>query len=555
MGARESTGRPQGNDAEQQENTLDYYQILEVSEDATADEIKKSFRRLALIHHPDKNHADVEEATRRFATLQQAYEILSDDQERAWYDSHRASLVPEADADTVFEDIRKGTTTSSRVRDRGLTVRHLARFFEPTSWKTFDDGDNSFFTIYRNLFARLAAEELSFGQTETFPSFGYSTWSWSSSGPEDPDDAKSFYNAWLSFVTEKDFMWMEQWNTAEAPERRVRRLMEKDNKKLRDDARREYNETVRSLVKFVRKRDPRYKKHLEAQVAASSAPTPTPQKVTPRPKENIGALYVEQEWQKVETKGLHADLDWAEAEGDMEEWECVACRKTFRSEAAWNSHERSKKHMKEVERLKWEMQEEDEALNLDGEFEAEGAETPPKSDVDDDNVDDTKDLATEQVPAPKPLPSEDGQGKPPVDPSTSTSESATNRKNNIPKHREEEDEIPSRRRKGRRRNNFDILDDETQENPDSTLSPETQIPDRGQSTPIPELSKKEKRRAKQQAKQEGPKSDNVLACNECGETFPSKTKLFNHIAEFGHASAVAVDDQKTKGGKGKKQRR
>lgn len=69
-------------------------------------------------------------------------------------------------------------------------------------------------------------------------------------------------------------------------------------------------------------------------------------------------------------KGLHNDLDWAAAEGDdLEEWECVACRKTFRSEAAWDSHERSKKHMKEVERLKREMQADDQDLDLNSEYE------------------------------------------------------------------------------------------------------------------------------------------------------------------------------------------
>lgn len=64
---------------------------------------------------------------------------------------------------------------------------------------------------------------------------------------------------------------------------------------------------------------------------------------------------------------MHDDLEWAAAEGkDPEEWECVACGKIFRSEAAWDSHERSKKHMKEVERLTREIQEEDEGLDLEG---------------------------------------------------------------------------------------------------------------------------------------------------------------------------------------------
>jgi DnaJ family protein A protein 5 len=42
----------------------------------------------------------------------------------------------------VFEDIRKGANLNSRVRDRGLTVRHLARFMDVNLWNGFDDGEN-----------------------------------------------------------------------------------------------------------------------------------------------------------------------------------------------------------------------------------------------------------------------------------------------------------------------------------------------------------------------------------------------------------------------------
>lgn len=76
MGARESKASGESGQSE----VVDYYKLLEVPEDATSDEIKRSFRRLALIHHPDKNKDDIDGATKRFAALQQAYEVLSDDQ-------------------------------------------------------------------------------------------------------------------------------------------------------------------------------------------------------------------------------------------------------------------------------------------------------------------------------------------------------------------------------------------------------------------------------------------------------------------------------------------
>ncbi|PIL32166.1 hypothetical protein GSI_05411 [Ganoderma sinense ZZ0214-1] len=219
MGARESTAR--GADPN---NTgpPDYYALLEVEEAASPDDIKKSFRRLALIHHPDKNAHDIEGATDRFAAIQQAYEVLSDEQERAWYDSHRASLIPEPDAAAVFEEIRTGAPPS-RARDRGLTVRHLAQFFDTTIWDGFDDGPNSFFTIYRNLFDRLDHDERHYDVTP-LPSFGTSAWSWLSPSKEEKDQCvRVFYNYWTNFATNKEFEWADQWNIAEAPDRRVRR--------------------------------------------------------------------------------------------------------------------------------------------------------------------------------------------------------------------------------------------------------------------------------------------------------------------------------------------
>lgn len=191
--------------------------------------------------------------------------------------------------------------------------------------------------------------------------------------------------------------------------------MEKDNKKARDDARKEYNDTVRSLALFARKRDPRYKAHLrqsqlsqltQVQAQARSG-TLTPSFATALPKRVVAPAssdYIEQDWQKIHAHKVdnEDDLEWAAAEGgeDPEEWECVACGKTFRSEAAWDSHERSKKHMKEVDRLRREMAEDEEELGLgdaepelldlepDSEGgEAEDAMVPPESEISDRETD------------------------------------------------------------------------------------------------------------------------------------------------------------------------
>jgi molecular chaperone DnaJ len=65
----------------------DYYDILEVSRNATADEIKKAYRKKALQYHPDKNPGDAE-AERRFKEVSEAYEVLSDEKKRQIYDRH-----------------------------------------------------------------------------------------------------------------------------------------------------------------------------------------------------------------------------------------------------------------------------------------------------------------------------------------------------------------------------------------------------------------------------------------------------------------------------------
>ena len=68
----------------------DYYNILDVSEHASADEIKKAYRKLARKYHPDRNPGDAK-AEERFKEIQEAYEVLSDPKKRKQYDRVRKS--------------------------------------------------------------------------------------------------------------------------------------------------------------------------------------------------------------------------------------------------------------------------------------------------------------------------------------------------------------------------------------------------------------------------------------------------------------------------------
>ncbi|NWH60847.1 DNJB8 protein, partial [Geococcyx californianus] len=65
---------------------MDYYKVLGLQKNASQDDVKKSYRKLALKLHPDKNPNNKEEAEKKFKEITEAYKVLSDPQKRLLYD-------------------------------------------------------------------------------------------------------------------------------------------------------------------------------------------------------------------------------------------------------------------------------------------------------------------------------------------------------------------------------------------------------------------------------------------------------------------------------------
>jgi len=300
----------------------------------------------------------VESATTRFAEVQSAYEVLSDPQERAWYDSHRDSIL-RGDAGGSEEDYYQNNQRLTSARD---IVILMSKF---NSRVPFTDLPDGFYGGLRIIFETLAKEEdvaCDWDGLERveYPDFG-------NAADRYEDVVRPFYRTWMNFSTKKSFSWKDAYRASDAPDRPTRRLIEKENKRLREEGIREFNDAVKALVVFMRKRDPRYipnsqteadrQKILREATAAQAARSRAA---------NLAKLdrQVIADWAKTKAPAEETELS-SSSESDVEHIECVVCQKIFKTEKSYEAHEKSKKHIKAVQILQREMRKENELLNLD----------------------------------------------------------------------------------------------------------------------------------------------------------------------------------------------
>jgi molecular chaperone DnaJ len=96
----------------------DYYEILGLKKDASAEEIKKTYRQLAMRHHPDRvAEGEKKQAEEKFKEISEAYGVLSDSKKRATYDQYGHSGI---DQNYTSDDIFRGADFSSVFGEGGM---------------------------------------------------------------------------------------------------------------------------------------------------------------------------------------------------------------------------------------------------------------------------------------------------------------------------------------------------------------------------------------------------------------------------------------------------
>lgn len=596
-----------------------YYELLEVSSTATETELKKAYRKKALQLHPDKNPDNVEEANHKFSLVRAAYEVLSDPQERTWYDNHKQSILNDED------EIIEGESYLP-----SISTEEIYRFFNPGMYTEMNDSISGFYQIVTRIFGRLAHEEIQHGKYSKVP--GYDKYHddddkninvidpsllmyprFGNSQSSYVDQVRQFYNIWGSFQTCKTFNWKDEYRYSIAPDRRTRRMMERENKKLRDEARKEYNEAIKKFVNFIKKRDPRVKSGQEELNKLNKRKQLQEYENQIRQQQHLNKLknngankFTEQDWQKLtpeelqefeqmlqeeyEGEGEEEDDDSTDSEFEqykngnsnennyeIHEFECIVCDKIFKNETQFQIHEDSKKHKKNVRQLQWEMKQEGIELGIDkhddndlSEFETASSEF--HSDYSEEELEEVEEYKEDQedqdveVKPSKDNIVEESKSKIDLDNlevddeidedsviNTTTTATATSKKGSKASlNKVEEDLAKLLGQTSLTTNNNDESDDDDDD--DDWLDNKKKS----------KKGKKTKKKSQTNSKESTPNNNteskpvinpNTEKCSVCGTIFQSRNQLFNHVKSEGHAAPPPPPPPKSKSKSKKKNKR
>lgn len=473
----------------------------------------------------DKNQHRIVEATAYFAQLQKAYEVLSDPQERAWYDRHRDAILG------------RSRVQQKRQGGNAPTLDDLMQYFDAGCYRGYGDDPKGFYAVYRRLFEQIEEFENDHLDDDDLKYDAYAHTSFGTKDTAyDPAIAR-FYEKWIPFASQRPFLEVQAYDVEHAENRRVRRAMEKENQKKRDAMRAEFSDTVRSLAAFVRKRDPRYRQYLaERQAEKERAERARKAAVKDKRQAELEG-FVEADWAKKDLDDLHSaareffpkEYDGVESEGsaaeqpdeetdeDASAWSefyCAPCKKLFKNQLQWKNHEQSKRHKDQLRKMgirkprrNW-----SDASEHEGAGEEDGVEEGGEERVEEEEEDQLES-------------SSDTDDAVPTPPSRRASTSSS----------------------------LDIGSDAEVEDLEALLAKlnasgrkKTADPSGGHQQKPP-VTKKAKRKDKDNApKPSNAKGDDELTCSVCRAAFPTRNRLFRHIEEEGHAMAPRAMKKKKK---------
>ena len=463
----------------------------------------------------------VQEATEMFAKIQNAYQVLSDPQERAFYDRHRESIL------------RKGK--KSRVAESGYSVEDLMNFFDPSVFKGYTDDPKGFYAVYRDLFAFL--EDLEAEESENPAKYNYTSFG-SKNTPFEPS-LKLFYDKFVHFSSSRSFYEADNYDDEYAENRRHRRAISKENQKYRDAMRREYTDTIRNLALWVRKRDPRWQSYQKEKTAQRLKAEAKRKEDVIKKRAEMADNYVAPDWtlndqcindeefllqqlerlefeefasqkqdDQNEDGGFDDELDEME---EFDDFYCVVCKKVFKNHKQWKNHEQSKKHKTNM--LK---------AGFVPETDSDSYEDEEEEFVENDTVQvqDNHDSA-----------SDNNNSTSSYNNSTSSDndtreDSATDNEQNISSDEEASESLKELLLNNSKNNKSDT---EIGQKPPKKKNRQRKQPSSSPAVDPP----KSKQHPKQKSKTS---SASDLKCSVCHETFDSRNKLFKHIETTGHAA-------------------